>query len=289
MKQSRAPYQAAPARPKLTLPGGARMAVHVIVNVEEWRIDGKLPRQIITPPGGAEVIPDVPNYAWYEYGMRVGIWRMLDLLREPRIPVTMSLNGSVCLSYPAIVERAVEDGWEMMGHGYYQRAMSMVEDERKVIRQTLDTIEKKTGARPRGWLGPGLVQTWETADILADEGLIYCCDWGPADDLPYDLTVERGSLVAVPYPIEMNDIVIFGLERRPDDAMLERGKRHFDVLYRESEHQAKVMSIALHPWISGVPHRVDYLAELLRYAGSKPGVTFMNGAQIAAWYRAATA
>jgi allantoinase len=282
-----APYEPAFARPRIALPDGGRMGVHVIVNVEEWRLDAKLPRQIIPAPGGAEPIPDVPNYAWYEYGMRVGIWRLMDVMRKRGVAVTMSLNGSVCNSYPAIVERAVSDGWEMMGHGLFQRAMSMVEDERAVVRETLDTIEHATGSRPRGWLGPGLVQTWETADILAAEGLTYCCDWGPADDLPFELDVQGGSLLSVPYPIEMNDIVIFGLERRPDEAMLERGKRHFERLYRESKKQAKIMAIALHPWISGVPHRVDYVDELLRYIGKKPGVSFMTGGAIADWYRSA--
>ena len=131
MNRSRARYEAAPARPRLSLPEGARMAVHVIVNVEEWRIDGKLPRQLLTAPAGAEPLPDVANYAWYEYGMRVGIWRMMDVLRARKTPVTMSLNASVCLSYPAIVEAAVRDGWELMGHGYFQRPMSMVPSTRQ--------------------------------------------------------------------------------------------------------------------------------------------------------------
>jgi len=282
-----APYEPAFARPRLNLPNGARVAVHVIVNVEEWRLDAKLPRQVIPAPAGAEPIPDVPNYAWYEYGMRVGIWRVMEVMRAHAVPVTMSLNASVCTSYPVIVERAHADGWEMMGHGFFQRPMSMVEDERAVVRDTLDTIERLSGSRPRGWLGPGLVETWQTPDILAAEGLTYCCDWGPADDLPFELDVEGGSLLSVPYPIEMNDIVVFGIEKRPDETMLERGKRYVDRLYRESETQAKIMGIALHPWISGVPHRIDYLDELLGYLGAKPGVAFMNGGAIADWYRSA--
>lgn len=287
MSRRFAPYEPSFARPRLTLPNGARLAVHVIVNVEEWRLDAKLPRQIIPAPAGAEPIPDVPNYAWYEYGMRVGIWRVMDLMRAYGVSVTMSLNANVCNSYPAIVERAVSERWEMMGHGFFQRPMSMVEDEPSVIHETLETIERCTGQRPRGWLGPGLVETWKTLDILAAAGLTYCCDWGPADDLPFELDVESGSLLSVPYPVEMNDIVIFGVEKRPDHTMLERGKRTFDRLYRESETQASVMAIALHPWISGSPHRIDYLDELLAYIAGKPGVTFMNGGAIADWYRSA--
>ncbi|MGH7660686.1 MAG: polysaccharide deacetylase family protein [Vulcanimicrobiaceae bacterium] len=284
MIHGRAEYQASVARKRLTLPGQMRLAIHLIVNVEAWRYDAKLPRQVLTAPHGAEPIPDVPNFAWFEYGMRVGIFRVFDALRGARGHVTLAINGAVCEAYPQIVETAVREGWEMMGHGFEQRAMSLVEDERTVVRQTLDALEKATGKRPRGWLGPGLVETAKTLDVLAEEGLVYCCDWGPADDLPYDLHVARGRMIAVPYPIDMNDIVIYGLEKRPDDTLLDRGKRQFDRLYRESERQAKVLAIAFHPWIIGVPHRIAFLEELLSYMLDKPGVGFMSAGELADWY-----
>ena len=289
MIHGRAPYLPSTARERLTLPNGTRLAIHLIVNVEAWRYDTKLPRQVLTAPQGAEPIPDVPNFAWFEYGMRVGIWRVFDVLRPARGHVTLAINGAVCAEYPQVLETAVREGWEMMGHGFEQRAMSLVDDERRVVRQTLNALEKATGKRPRGWLGPGLVETKKTADILAREGIVYCCDWGPADDLPFELKVARGSLVAVPYPIEMNDIVIYGLEKRADDALFERGKRQFDCLYRESEQQAKIMAIAFHPWIIGVPHRIGFLEQLVGYMLAKPGVAFMSGGEIADWFLASRA
>jgi len=277
-------YAPSIARQQVSLPGGARVAVHFIVNVEAWRYDAKLPRQILSAPHGAEPVPDVPNFAWFEYGMRVGIWRVFDALAPARGHVTLAINGLVCEEYPQVVEAAVKDGWEMMGHGYEQRAMSLVDDEHKVIRQTLDVLEKATKKRPRGWLGPGLVETARTADFLAEEGLVYCCDWGPADDLPFDIKVQKGRLVGVPYPLDMNDIVIYGLEKRSDETLLERGKRQFDRLYRESEKQAKIMAIAFHPWIVGVPHRIGFLEELIAYMSSKGNVAFMSAGEIADWY-----
>ena len=280
----RAPYVPSPEQPKLELPGGARLAIHLIVNVEAWRYDVKLPRQILTAPQGAEPIPDVPNFAWFEYGMRVGIWRVFEVLEPARGHVTLAINGLVCAQYPQVVARAVQDGWEMMGHGFEQRAMSTVDDERETIHATLDVLEQASGKRPRGWLGPGLVETTKTADILVKEGLEYCCDWGPADDVPYEINVKRGRLIAVPYPLEMNDIVMYGLQNRPDDILLERGRRQFDRLYRESGRGAKVMAIAFHPWIIGVPHRIGFLEELLRYMQMRPGVAFMSGAEISDWY-----
>jgi allantoinase len=284
----RAPFVPAPQRERLRLPNGARLAVHVIVNVEDWAYHKRLPRSVLTAPGGFEPIPDVPNFAWYSYGLRVGIWRMLELFSGLNIRPTLSLNASVCDAYPAIVEATERAGWEIMAHGYNQVALPASGDERTVIRDSLKRIEQMTHKRPRGWLGPGLVESFETADILAEEGLEYCCDWGAADDLPYEIEVASGKLLSVPYPVEMNDIVIFGIEKRPDDAMIDRGLRHFQCLYRESETQAKVMAVALHPWISGVPHRVDYLAEMLRSIASYPGVTFMSGGEITDWYRSAT-
>ncbi len=287
MIHGRAEYIAPAERLRLVLPAQTRLAIHVIVNVEAWRYDAKLPRQVLTAPHGAEPVPDVPNFAWFEYGMRVGIWRVFDALRGARGHVTLAINGAVCETYPQIVRAAARDGWEMMGHGFEQRAMSLVGDERAVVRQTLDALENATGKRPRGWLGPGLVETAKTLDVLAEEGLVYCCDWGPADDLPFDLQVSRGRMVSVPYPVDMNDIVIYGLEKRADDTLLERGKRQFDRLYRESEHQAKVMAIAFHPWIIGVPHRIGFLEELLSYVLAKPGVAFMSAAELADWYMTA--
>ena len=289
MIHGRTEYTPSVERPRLTLPNQLRLGIHLIVNVEAWRYDAKLPRQVLSAPQGAEPVPDVPNYAWFEYGMRVGIWRVFEALAAARGHVTLAINGLVCDTYPQVVQAAVRDGWEMMGHGYEQRAMSLVEDERDVIRRTLDALERATGKRPRGWLGPGLVETSKTADILAEEGLAYCCDWGPADDLPFGLQVARGSLLAVPYPIDMNDIVMYGLEKRPDDALLERGRRQFDRLYRESEKQAKILAIAFHPWIIGVPHRIGFLERLLEYMLEKSGVGFMSGGEIADWYSAAVA
>ena len=283
-RPSRAPYRSPQDRPKLALPDGARMGVHLIVNVEDWTYDQKLPRTLLTAPAGFEPTPDVPNWSWYAYGMRVGIWRILELLERLDVRATLSLNASVCDTYPSIVAATQAAGWEIMAHGYFQKAMPATGDERKTVRDALARIETATGTRPRGWLGPGLVESFDTADILAAEGLTYCCDWGPADDLPYPLEVASGALLAVPYPVEMNDIVIFGLERRPDDAMLARGKRHFDRLYRESASGPAIMALALHPWISGVPHRIDYLEELLTYIHGRGGVRFMTGGEIADWY-----
>jgi peptidoglycan/xylan/chitin deacetylase (PgdA/CDA1 family) len=282
-------YQPSFARPPLALPGGARLALHVVVNIEEWDLNARLPRSLLSAPAGGEPVPDVPNFAWYEYGNRVGVWRLLDVLEAFGATATLSVNANVANSYPLIVEKTFAAGWEMMGHGFVQKTMAVVEDEGAVIARTLETLERKTGVRPRGWLGPGLVETSRTLEHLADAGVEYCCDWGAADDVPFELSLASGrSLIAVPYPVDMNDIVISAIERQPSHEILARGKAQFDRLYAESAGGARVMAIALHPYITGVPHRIGYLEQLLAYCTGHAGVTFMRGAQLADCFSSAS-
>jgi allantoinase len=157
-------------RPKLELPGGARLAVWVIVNVEEWDPTQPMPRTVLTPPAGGSPMPDVPNWAWHEYGNRVGFWRILDVLDHFRIRAVLAINGSAIRRYEPIARAALERGWEFIGHGFTQQSMQKVADERDDIRKTAAAIAGFTGKRPRGWLGPGLTETWETPDLLVEEG-----------------------------------------------------------------------------------------------------------------------
>ena len=122
-------YSAIIDRPTLRLPKSARVVVWTIVNVEEWDIQGPMPRTVLPPPGGAQVIPDVPNFAWFEYGMRVGFWRLKSVLDKHKIKATLAINGSVCVSYPRIAEAAKNADWEFMGHGFIQKPVHLLEDQ----------------------------------------------------------------------------------------------------------------------------------------------------------------
>src|SRR5688572_16749099 len=138
--EERLEYSPIVARPPLKLPGGARMVVWTIVNVEEWDIDRPMPRTVLTPPAGGTPKPDIPNWAWHEYGNRVGFWRMLEVLDEFRIRAALAINGTAIARYDAISRAAMEREWEFMGHGYTQRSMQAVENEREVIRKTSEAI-----------------------------------------------------------------------------------------------------------------------------------------------------
>lgn len=279
-------YEAIIDRPKLVLPDGARMAVWVIVNVEEWSIERAQPRTVLPPPMGQPLIPDVPNWSWHEYGMRVGFWRFMSVLERHKIIPTLAINGHVCESYPRVAGAAREAGWEFMGHGYVQGPMHRVENQKKAIEDTVEAIRKFTGKPPRGWESPGLTETEETLDLLRGAGIEYVADW-VVDDLPTQLRTIHGPMIVVPYTVETNDITIYALQNHRSDELFNRGREQFDQLYRESADNARIMAISIHPYITGVPHRIRFLDELLGYIRQKDGVAFMTGEAIADWYREA--
>jgi peptidoglycan/xylan/chitin deacetylase (PgdA/CDA1 family) len=279
-------YEAIIDRPKLVLPDGARMAVWVIVNVEEWSIERAQPRTVLPPPMGQPLIPDVPNWSWHEYGMRVGFWRFMSVLERHKIIPTLAINGRVCESYPRVAGAAREAGWEFMGHGYVQGPMHRVENQKKAIEDTVEAIRKFTGKPPRGWESPGLTETEETLDLLRGAGIEYVADW-VVDDLPTQLRTIHGPMIVVPYTVETNDITIYALQNHRSDELFNRGREQFDQLYRESADNARIMAISIHPYITGVPHRIRFLDELLGYIRQKDGVAFMTGEAIADWYREA--
>ena len=177
MSNPRADFSPIFDRKPLKLPGSARVAVWPVINVEEWDINEAMARTVLPTPQGVSVIPDIPNFGWFDYGLRVGFWRMKQVLDNYGIRATVSLNASVCLSYPQIVEESVKAGWEMLAHSYIQRVINKEPDERYAIRRTIDTIAEFTGTAPRGWMGPGLAETFDTPDILAEEGVEYVADW----------------------------------------------------------------------------------------------------------------
>ena len=283
LPKDRVPYSAIVDRPKLSLPGGARLAVWTIVNVEEWSIERNMPRTVLSPPYGQPLLPDLPNWAWHEYGMRVGFWRFLEVLQKYSIPGTLAINGSVIESYPRVAEAGLNAGWEFMGHGYIQRPMHHVENQKKAIADTVAAIKAFTGKKPRGWESPGLTETYDTIDWLAEAGIEYVADW-VLDDQPVKIQTAHGPVVSVPYTVEMNDIAMMVLQNHPSEEWLRRGVDHFDRLYAEGEKSARVMAISVHPYITGVPHRIAYLEKLYEYILQRPGVAMWTGEQILDWY-----
>jgi allantoinase len=286
--RDRAPYSAIVDRPPLKLPGGARLVVWTIVNLEFWDISRPMARQVLPAPTGQVLLPDVPNWSWHEYGMRVGVWRFFDLFRQLAVRPTLSINARVCEEYPRVAGAAHDAGWEFMGHAWEQMPIHRVEDQQAMIARSMDTLERFSGARPVGWLGPGLTQTEETPDLLAAAGVKYIGDW-VYDDEPTEIRTAHGPLVTLPYTVELNDIPMMIVQHHRADELLRRSVDQFDRLYTEGATRAKFLSIAIHPYISGVPHRIKYLEAFLEYASRHPGVAFWTGEEILAWYRSVKA
>ena len=278
-------YSPIVARKPWTLPKGARIAVWTIVNIEEWDIEKPVARQYLSAPQGVATVPDVPNWAWHEYGMRVGFWRLLEALAKRKLRATTAINANVCRSYEPVARAMLDAGWEFMGHGVKQGAMHLLPDQRATIRETIRLIRDFTGKPPKGWLGPGLTETWETLDLLAAEGIEYVSDW-VNDDQPYVIRTASGPVVSVPYSIELNDIPMMVIQHHESDAWLRRCKDQFDRLYLEGAKNPRVMALAVHPYNSGVPHRIRYFEAVYDYMRKKKGVWFTTGEEIYEWYRA---
>jgi peptidoglycan/xylan/chitin deacetylase (PgdA/CDA1 family) len=243
-------------------------------------------RQVLPAPTGQVLLPDVPNWAWHEYGMRVGVWRFFELFARLAIRPTLSINARVCEEYERVARAARDAGWEFMGHAWEQMPIHNVEDQFAMINQSLGMLERFTGTRPVGWLGPGLTETEDTPDLLAAAGVKYIGDW-VYDDEPTEIRTAHGPLVTLPYSVELNDIPMMLVQHHESAYFTQRCIDTFERLYREGAERAKIMAIAIHPYISGQPHRMKYLETVYDHVNRYAGVLHWNGAEILDWYMAA--
>jgi allantoinase len=227
------------------------------------------------------------QWAQRDYGNRVGVFRLMDVLDRYGIRATVALNSDLCAQHPFVIDEGRRRNWEWMGHN--QTNTRRLSDapaggEAAIVRATLDTIEAATGARPRGWLSSGLQETWDTLDLLEANGCTYVADW-VNDDQPYAMQLEGGrSILSVPYSGEINDKPAYEKYHRTSAEFGDMIRRQFDVLYREGAESGRVMAIALHPYLSGVPHRIDALDAALEYVCSHEHVWRATGSEIAAAY-----
>src|ERR1700754_2658789 len=284
LPRERVEYSAIVDRPPLKLPAGARMIVWTIVNLEVWDISKPMARQVLPAPTGGPLLPDVPNWSWHEYGMRVGVWRFFDLYKKLNIAPTLSINARVCEDYPRVAQQAKDAGWEFMGHAYEQGPIHKETDQKAMIARSMAVIEKCTGKRPVGWLGPGLTQTLETPELLAGAGVKYIGDW-VYDDEPTTIATGNGPLVTLPYTMENNDITMMMVQHHEAAYWTQKCIDTFDRYYQEGAERPKIMAMAIHPYISGQPFRIGYLEKVYEHINRHAGVLHWNGEQILDWYR----
>lgn len=280
----RLPYLAGARRGALgPLAAGKPLIVHIVLNLEAWSFDEPLPRKLISSPHGGNPVPDLPNFSWVEYGMRAGLPRLLRELSGRQLPASVSINAAVLDSYPGVAESLVELGWELVGHGYRQRSLHNEAAEESVIRSALDRIARLTGTRPRGWLGPGTQETFLTPDVLASLGVEYTLDW-TIDDLPLWIRTTSRPVLAIPYTLDLNDSVLWAAHHFASDELHSRVLATLSTFESELPDAPRILTLALHPHLAGVPHRFTYLRQTLDLLQQRPDAVFATGSQICDWY-----
>ena len=283
-EHGRFPYSPIIDRPPLRWPNGARVAVWVIPNIEHFLFDRPSTRNADT---GLNPNPDVLNYSWRDYGVRVGIWRMMEVMEKHGVKGTVALNSDVCKHYPRIIEEGNKLGWEWMGHGRTNSEpinRQSEKEERALIGEVVRTIKASTGKAPRGWLSPALTETVRTLDILAENGIEYVGNW-VNDEQPYPMKVKKGSMMAMPYSQELNDIPAMLAHHRSGPEFAQMICDQFDVLYEDGRKSGRVMSICLHPFLVGVPHRSKHFDQALAYIRARQEVWITTGSAIVDHYK----
>jgi peptidoglycan/xylan/chitin deacetylase (PgdA/CDA1 family) len=279
------PYSPINRRPKIAWPHGANLAVWVIPNIEFFSLKDALSGH---PFEGKGPVPGVRAWSQRDYGNRVGIWRIMEVLNKHGIRASATVNSDICDHHPQIIEDAVQLNWELVGHNKTntQRLNAIPpEQEREVIRHALKRLEQASGRKTVGWLGSALAETWNTLDYLIDEGCLYVADW-VNDDQPYLMNIGGRTIASIPYSYEINDSPHIYYRFGTADEFENMIKRQFDVLYREGAESGRVMSICLHPFMIGVPHRIGALDRALQYIRSHDRVWFATGEEIIRHYLA---
>ncbi len=292
MANPRVPYRLSGERAPLApmkIKGVAKpLMVHLVLNVEHWQFTEPMPRKIVTPPHGKETEPDVPNFSWADYGMRAGMPRIMEAFARRGVCASTACNAGVIDAYPQAAEAMRTAKFEFIGHGMHQKSLNHAldgkqTDEGALIQACIDKLAAFTGERPRGWLSPGLRETYDTPDILKACGLDYVCDW-VIDDLPDWMTTKHGALMAMPYNLEINDSIIYAVEKHASPEMYRRLADTVAAFEPELTQQPRVLALGLHPHLIGVPHRIGYLHKMLDLLLQRDDVVFVQGRQIADWF-----
>jgi peptidoglycan/xylan/chitin deacetylase (PgdA/CDA1 family) len=274
-------------RPDYTWPDGKRLAFYIALNIEHFAFEAGIGLDP-TNRGGPQT---TRNYAWRDYGNRVGNWRLFDILDELKLPASILLNSAVCYHYPDLVQKIKGRGDDVLGHGRSNSELMKPfweDDERHVIKEVTEVIEKYIGVRPTGWMGPGAVESKVTADLLKEAGYTHLLDW-PIDDQPLWMKTRAGPLLAVPYPLELNDAGTLALRDHTGREFADMIVDQFEEMLEQSEKQTLVFALSLHGFIVGQPFRLRPLRQAIRHCAEhkhKDRVWFTRAGEIAEYCHA---
>lgn len=280
----RVPHELSSNRKKLSPPDGKSLIVHTVMNIEYWPFDKNMPRGILPPPHGKSPDPpDLPNYSWVEYGMRVGLPRLFKLFAENNIPVSAFINAQVADIYPKVFDEVCKLNWELVGHGWFQESLRVAKDEEHVIKKSLDLLRKLSGQPVRSWFGPAGGETEKTPELLKENGIEFLHDW-LIDELPCWMRTKLGPIVAMPYTFELNDVPIWTVQNNSCDEMKKRVDATLNIFDEEKLYNTKIITLALHPHIVGVPQNFYYLKKIIEDLRKRDDVIFMTSSQIGDWF-----
>jgi allantoinase len=257
-------------RPHYSWPGGRQLAWYVAVSIEDFAFGAGVGEDISTP--GAPQTQR--NYGWRDYGQRVGLWRLLELLDELGLPVACAVNGALYRSRPELVERVRARQGEIIAHGRTSSELQndmWAHDEAALIDDVTRAITSHAGAAPRGWLGPGFGESRVTLDLLQEAGYLYVLDW-PADDQPFWMRTRAGRILAVPYPLELNDVTAILHRRHSAREFADMVVNQFEVMALQAQHEPLVFALGLHPYVVGQPFRLRALRRALEHCLHHPGM-----------------
>ena len=275
----------------LRWPHDAKMALCVMINLEhmEWEPPtGQFQSRRLSGGLGNLPYPDYVRLTHREYGHRVGIFRLLDVLEKHGIPATIPMDALTAEHYPYLVSHCKARGCEFVGHGQSVSRMitsNMSEaEERDYIRTSIETLQQATGAAPLGWFGPEYGESARTPQLLAEAGIRYVCDWAN-DEQPYRMTTEQGELYSLPIALELDDNHAMWERHVPIDRYCELLTESVDVLCQDGAENGRLLVLNLHPWLTGQPFRVGFLDAALGAIAKRPDVWSAHGSEIVDWFK----
>ena len=272
-------------RPKIVWPDGKKLAFWIAPNIEYYEFD---PPTNPSRPGWPRPAPDVVGYSQRDWGNRVGHWRLMELLDRYGLRGSISLSIGLIDHHPEIIAACAERNWEFFSHGIYNTRYSYNMDEaqeRAVIEDSIQSVERATGQRIRGYLAPALTHTERTLDLIAEYDFWYSCDLFQ-DDQPQPLKTKAGKLMSMPYSLEVNDVITYGTMGMSAERYADVLIRHFDQLLLEGAVSGTVMCIPLHAYLVSQPHRIAAFERALAHiTAHRDDVWFTTGAEIAGYYR----
>jgi allantoinase len=277
------PYSNLFTRPPVAWPGGKSVAIWPVISLEWFPITPS-----DTPfraPGHMQTAyPDYRHYTAREYGTRIGLFRLLDAFEAVGAKVSVACNAAIATRYPAIIKALQAGGHEIIAHSTDMNgtiASGLAEDdERALIAESLDTLERASGTRPRGWLSIARSQSFNTPRLLAEAGVDYMCDW-VNDELPYAMTTEAGGIVNIPLNHELSDRQIINVQQQSVDSYAQQMRDAYDWLAAEAgTFGGRMLPLHLTPYIMGLPYRIDAFEGLVRWLSEQPGAWFATGSAI---------